>query len=781
MLRAMLRDMRAHLGRVAMTLVAIVLGVGFVVATWVVSDSAAETIANGQSRSDFAVIVETGERDRLSSIARAEGVVFGYSALVKTDGKLGTGYWPGQAGTDWDASERFHLVGGRGPVKDGEVALEERAAQDAGYAVGSTARLLRQDGTSQSVAVVGIYTYRKATADEQVPVVAYDEATALRLMEGAFTRVELFGADPDAIAAQVRAAGFDNARTQAQIVEERAREASRDAEVARNFLLAFAGVALMVGMFVIANTFTMLVAQRTRHFALLRAVGAKRRQVRRAVLGEAAVIGLAGSTIGAALGVLLGWVAMTLLRTTGETVMFAVSPAAILIGYLVGVFVTVVAAYGSARRGAAVPPVAALGTDYALPRRSLIVRSVLGFAALGGGTTAVLLTSGKTLTELQRVVGMAGALLGWLGILLLAPLLASAILLPLSRLVSRRGGVVARLAVRNAIRDPRRTAATASALMIGLALVTAFATVGESLSEAFSKIIKSEIRAETLMVRGVSGPLQADVLQKAPGNVTAVFFTDGLVDGDERPYTVIKGDGAGLARELPRGGALVPPRLGKKVGDTVTVDGKPLRVNGIYDDESFVFTGVVIDDPALLPSGDKASYLDGVYVTGADRKALDAAFADRPDIVVQDRAELIQEFIGPLGLALAIVYALLGAAVLIAVFGVVNTLALSVLERTREIGVFRAVGASRGLVRRAIRRESVVIALYGGLLGVGVGVLLGGVMQHVILTTPILSMAVPLPMVAGALGGMVVVGVLAALWPARRAARTDVLAAIATT
>ncbi|WP_117210418.1 ABC transporter permease [Allorhizocola rhizosphaerae] len=778
MLRAVLRDLRAHPGRVSMTLVAIVLGVGFVVATWVVSDSAAATIVSGQTRADFAVIVRTKDPAPLASIARAEGVVFGHSAVVKSDGKLGTGYFPEMAGTDWDASDRFHLIGGRGPEKAGEVALEERTAKDAGHGVGSSVRLLRQDGTSETVTVVGIYTYRTAAADEPMPVVAYDEATALRLAGGSFAWVELFGADPDAIAAQAKAKGFEDVKTRQQIADERAKEASQEAQIARNFLLVFAGVALMVGMFVIANTFTMLVAQRTRYFALLRAVGAKRRQVRRAILAEAAVIGLIGATVGAALGVGLGWVAMTLLRSTGETVIFAVSPLAILVGYLVGLVVTVVAAYGSARRGAAVPPVAALGTDYALPRRSLVIRTVLGFLALGGGTTMVLLTSHTDLSDWQRVVGMAGALLGCVGLLLLAPLLASAVLIPLSRVVSQRGSVVARVAVRNSIRDPRRTAATASALMIGLALVTAFATVGESLSDTFSRVVKADIRAETLVVRGVNGPTQDDIVPKVPGDATAVYHGWGEVDGRDRSITVVRGNGKGLARELPRGGALVREQFGKKVGDTVTVMGKTLRINGVYVDESFLYNGVVVDDPALLG---EHSYLDGVYVADADRRALDAAFAERPDIIVMDREQLIMEFIGPLQLALGIVYALLGAAVLIAVFGVVNTLALSVLERTREIGVFRAVGASRGLVRRAIRRESVVIATYGGLLGVGIGVLLGGVMQHVILSQPIFSMAVPLPVVAGALGGMVVVGVLAALWPARRAARTDVLAAIATT
>ncbi|HCT79530.1 MAG TPA: ABC transporter, partial [Micromonosporaceae bacterium] len=343
MLRAVLRDMRAHLGRVAMTMVAIVLGVAFVVATWVVSDSAAETIANGSSRSDLAVQVTANgpdakltaaDREKLAAlpgVRRATGVVIGHAAVVQSNGKLGDTYYPPEGGTSWDNSDRFALVSGRGPAASGEVALEEEVAKDAGLAVGATARMLKEDGTSESATVVGIFTYRKAGVHEGTPAVAYDQATAMRILGESFARVELFGADQTRLADAAKTAmGADFAvETGAELAADRKARAEEDAKMMRNFLLAFAGVALLAGMFVIANTFTMLVAQRTRHFALLRAVGAKRRQVRRAVLVEAAVLGLLGATIGSAIGVGMGWLTMRWLRTTGETVVFAVSPLAI--------------------------------------------------------------------------------------------------------------------------------------------------------------------------------------------------------------------------------------------------------------------------------------------------------------------------------------------------------------------------------------------------------------------------------------------------------------------
>lgn len=819
MLRAMLRDMRAHLGRVAMTLVAVVLGVGFVVATWVVSDSAAATVVSGSVRHDVAVVV-TGEERSLAAAAtelRAEmrglekvsTVVFGYSALVQSDGKLGDTYFPDQGATNWDGSERFALADGRGPVRAGEVALEEEVAQAAGYGVGDRVRMLAKDGSSEEAEVVGVFTYRKAGARELTPAVAYDHETALARFDPRW--IELYGADQESLGAQAKSVlgeGYE-IRTAADLEREREREANEEADLVRNFLLAFAGVALLVGMFVIANTFTMLVAQRTRHLALLRAVGAKRRQVRRAVLAEAGVLGLVGATIGAALGVGLAWLAMRIIPAAGETVIFAVSPAAIIVGYLVGLVVTVTAAYGSARRGAAVPPVAALGTDYALPRRSLVARTVLGVVALATGTTAVVATSATDISDGERVVGMGGALLAWLGVILLAPLLASAVLVPLSRLAGRYGSTVSRLAVRNAIRDPRRTAATASALMIGLALVTAFATVGESTSSSLTSVVRATIPSDTLIVQGAQPWFDPpeDVMARAaqvPGvtGMTAVTHAPAKIAHEGE----VKGAGITMVRADAVGTVLTPPvirgssdlsagvmvsegavrRHGLDVGDTVTIraesgDEVTRRVVGVYG-ESLIFNGIVVDEAAM--PGVVADYHDGIYLTGPDpdalHKALDAAFADRPDVLVHDRDGLIAQLTAPVKLALGIISALLGAAVVIAVFGVVNTLALSVLERTREIGVFRAVGASRTLVRRSVRRESVVIAMFGGMLGVGVGVLLGGVMQHILLSTPIFGLAVPVPVVLGALGGMVVVGVLAALWPARRAARTDVLAAIAT-
>jgi putative ABC transport system permease protein len=838
MLRAMLRDLRAHVGRVSMTLVAIVVGVAFVVATWVVSDTVAATITNGSTRSDLAARVtlqgEGGPGGRIvgsvggseplggpiteevrrklatvPGVTGATGVTIGYAALVRADGKVGDSEWPDENGTSWDSSQRFTLVDGQAPTGTGQVALEEGAAKDAGLEVGSSAKVLLAAGRSDTATVSGIYTYRTAGM-EGTPTIAYAPATATSLLGPGYTSIELFGADQVAITAAAGTAagpGFLVA-SGADLAAQAAAEAASASVQVKFFLLAFAGVALLVGMFVIANTFTMLVAQRTRFFALLRAVGARRRQVRRAVLGEAGVLGAVGAVLGVAAGIGLAAVVMAVLRQTGETILFTVSPVAIIVGLAVGVAVTMVSAWGSARRAAAVAPVAALRTDAVIPRRSLVLRTVFGFVAIALGATAVLATSAIHLTNGQRAVGMTGALLAWLGVLLLAPLLAAAVLRPLARIWGDRSGPAMRVALQNAIRDPRRTAATASALMIGVALVCAFATVSTSVESAFTGGIRDSMPARTFAITAALPGVDLDAA--AVAKVKSVSEVDALAAPLEtygrfgRAESQSFGRVTGLEPDA-LGRVLTPPvvagtadlvhgallatdlaaELDLAVGDPLTIDldGSilgPIPVTGIYE-RSEVLSGAIVN-PSLLPAGSRTG-LRTIYASGPDpaatRAALDKLFADRPDIRVSGRDQLIDEVARPIRLVLGVVSALLGAAILIAIFGVVNTLALSVLERTREIGVLRAVGASRRFVRRTVRGESVVIATYGGLLGVGVGLLLGGVMQHVLMDSLILDLTVPYQAVGVALVGMVLVGVVAALWPARRAAGTDVLTAIA--
>lgn len=847
----MLRDLRAHRGRVVMTLAAILLGVGFVVATWVVSDSLAKTVGQADSRS-VAVSVASGknrltEADlaklrALPGVTGSTPVTFGFTAVVKADGKLRTAYQPQIAGTQWDESGRFAVTSGRAPQRDGEILLLDKVASDAGLPIGSTARLLREDGGSHQATVVGTFSYR-TLGIEAVPDVVYAQSAAAAILGPGYDRIELSG-DPATVVAAARAAGFA-ARTGDDLRAEAVAAAEDSAGDARNMLLAFAGIALFVGAFVIANTFTMLVTQRTRQFALLRAVGATRRQVRRAVLAEAAVLGLLGSVAGALLGVGLGALVLNLLAASEDvTVVFAVSPGGIAVGLAVGVAVTVVSAYGAARRGAAVAPVAALRTDAALPRRSLAVRTWLGLGLIAAGGAAVAATAHLELTDPQRAVGMAGAVAAWCGVLLLMPRLVSAVLRPLAAVgaktsrpfaavgagsgtsraqepeiratsvisrkepvvISRRGPAM-RLGLRNALRDPRRTAATAAALMIGVALVTAFATVGATFQDNVRTGVSESVPKGTAVLQPTlpTMPLTPGVVEQAravPGvevvgarrylsvRVTAGGKTFGAVGSGVEKAAI----GTALRPRIIAGvgdldkGVLVTDGQARKhklaPGDRVTLrfsDGRTAEtvISGVYIG-SDALAGVVVD-AALAPAD---APIAAAFASGRDpsvvRAALRTAFADRPDVQVTDRDGLIEAGLRNFALLLGILYALLGTAVVIAVFGVVNTLALSVMERRREIGVLRAVGASRKLIRRTVRLESIVLALTGGAFGIVTGAAVGAVMQHLIFTRPLWEATLPWSTVVVTLAGMLAVGVVAAAWPARRAARADILAAITT-
>jgi len=821
MLRAMLRDLRAHKGRIGMTLVAIVLGVAFVVATLVVSDSTAASLSGAGTRSGVdgadgvAVAVRGPERggvltaadvDRLAALSgvdRATGVRAGRAALVGADGKVVAGRHD-RAGTGWDDTGRFALTDGRAPRRPGEVALAAPAARRAGLAVGDTARTLLADGRDERSEVVGVFDYRLLGV-ENAPTVAFDPATAATLLGDRYDRIELTGT-VDAAAVR-RAVPGDGIRVDsgAQLAAESRADALDAADSTRESLLAFAGVALLVGMFVIANTFTMLVTQRVRQFALLRAVGASRRQVRRAVLAEAAVLGLVGAAIGTALGVGLGLLAMWGFAPEGESVTYEVSPLAIVAGLAVGVGVTALAAYGSARRAASVAPVAALRTDAVAPRRNTVVRTVAGAVLLAAGAAAVAATAGSDLSTVQRVLGLCAGIVGWLGVLLLAPVFAGAVLAPVARLAGRRGGPAARLATRNAVRDPRRTAATSSALLVGLALVCAFATLGETMVAMTGAAVRATVPDGTTIVRSAAGdePLGTDVLARVsdtPG-VTGVAadrygFVGVRTPGGGGRTTVSAIEPAGFSSvltpaltegssDLRRGvvvGSNEAAMLGVGVGDEVALefDGAPpvrQRIVGLY--KTVEGQPLFYLDVAKAPAWFR-DQVTTVYAAGPVRDRLSAAFRDRPDVEVTDREGVIAADAEEFALLLAVMYAMFGAAIVIAVFGVVNTLALSVTERTHEIGVLRAVGATRRLVRRAVRLESVVICGYGGVLGIVVGLLFGAVMQHVMLGGALFDIAVPYEVIAISLAGMVAVGVLAALWPARRAARTDVLRSIAT-
>lgn len=798
MLKATLRDLFAHKGRVAMTIVAVALGVAATVASWVVSDSIAATLVHADVRTDVGMSVpgpltdaDRGRLAALSGVTRTTSVVSGRAGLVGPTGKLvDVGTLPEQAGTDWDDSGRFVLVAGRAPVRDGEVAVSAAA----GVPVGDRTRVLLARGQQNPVTVVGVFRYRTLGPDEPSPVVAFSPASTV--LGATYSRIEVTGADVAAVRAL-----YPKAATGNELALAAQEQAAGDAEDLRETLLPFAAVALLVGTFVIANTFTMLITQRTRQYALLRAVGAYRRQVRRSVLVEAVALGLVGGTVGEILGIALGPLLITVLRP-GQEITYTITPLAIGLGYSVALVVTTLSAYGSARRAATVPPVAALRLDAGRPE---LRRGLLGLLALVAGVIAVMATLDPGADTTERIVAIGGAIVGAVGILLLAPVLAGASLRPLIALTRRLAGPAMRLGVQNAARDPRRTAGTATAITVGLGLVCAFGTLSATLTALIGSADRVNIPVTTTILEPAAGrsatvdAADLGTVRALPGVTEAAAARNAIADvgyagGTTRfRVTAIEPSALGtvLTPQLTAGtadlrrGVVISQNqadmMGVRTGDTLTLGlgASTVRtvVEGVY--RATELQSSLYFDVARAPAEvrDRPSL---IYAAGPNaRAAVEAAFRDRPDVVVAGRDDLVAADIAAQALAFVVIDAMFGVAIVIGVFGVVNTLVLSVLERTREIGLTRAVGASRRLIRRMITVESLVISLFGALLGILVGVAVGAVMQHAMLGQELLTFSVPVDAIGLSLVGIVLAGVLAALWPAQRAARTDVLSAIA--
>jgi putative ABC transport system permease protein len=585
--------------------------------------------------------------------------------------------------------------------------------------------------------------------------------------------------------------GFE-ALDDAQIAAESQSSLEQGLSFITTFLLVFAAVALVVGTFLILNTFSIIVAQRTRELALLRALGASRRQVTRSVLIEALVVGLVGSTIGLALGfglalglkALFGAIGLDL---SGAGLVFAWRTVAV--AYAVGVLITLLAAYLPARRAAQVPPVAAMRDDVAMPESSMRRRLVAGgmLTAVGAGLMGWSLAADGGLTALG-----IGVLAVFVGVALLAPVIGRPIVGLIAAPFPRLFGPVGVLARQNARRNPRRTAATASALMIGLALVSAMAVLGQSTKASVDELIGSDLRADYVVSNAIGIPFSTDIagrIAAVPGvaEVVPVRYGQARIDGQDTFLTGTEVAGYGrmvtlTVREgsLDGGGVVVgadrAAQRGWHVGDvlpvTAVVEPSQLAGSTIVPLDVLQQSGQSPVDSTLYVA--RAPGSDAAAVTAA----IDTSIADLPTITAKDQAAFAAEQRAPVDQILTIVYALLGLAVIIAVLGIVNTLALSVIERTREVGLLRAVGLSRRQLRSMVRLESVAIAVLGAVLGVGLGLVFGISLRQALSGDGVSVLSVPVGQLAVFVLLSALVGVLAAVWPARRAARMDVLRAI---
>lgn len=839
MFRTALRNVFAHKARLLMTVLAVMLGVAFVSGTLVftntISEAYQKSSAKGFDQVDVAVTAKSEEDkgdtigksheltqallDRSAEVpgaARAIGVVNGFTAIADKDGKLIGGGFQSQGG-NYSGTEdpRYPLAKGSAPHGANQVAIDSETAKRAGYKVGDTVRI-SVDGPVLKPTVTGVFTTDDGNVAAGGSLALFDTATAQKLFgkPGTYDEIDVkaaSGTSQTALqAALKKALPADRVETTTgkELADSQARLISSSMSGLKQGLLVFAGIALFVGTFIIANTFTMLVAQRTRELALLRAVGASRRQVTRSVLVEAFVVGLVAAVTGLVAGIGIGAGLRSLMGSLGATVPdgpLIITPGTVGAALVVGVLITMLAAWLPGRRAAKIPPVAAMSSVHAkATTRSLVLRNTLGALFSGAGVAVVLAATTMDGSDGQAPMGM-GAVLLIIGVFILTPLLSRP-LIAAAAPAMRVFGISGKLARQNSVRNPRRTAATASALMIGLTLITGMTVMAGSLQKSIDKMATSAIRADYVVSMANGNELSPDVEKKLAkiDDVTAVSplrNAAARIDGETEYLTGVNGSAIGELTDLKVddgafevGGTKVvvdkdrAKSFGWKAGSTFTAhyeDGKAqqLTVAGVYEGNDLI-NGIMLDTATVSPHLNDVTDMQIMLKTSdgasdATKDRLEKALGSNPAIKVQDKKDLSDSIAQMFTLMLNMLYGLLAMAVIVAVLGVINTLAMSVFERSQEIGMLRAIGLDRKGIKRMVRLESLVISLFGGVLGIGLGVffgwaageLLGAKMATYELVVPWARMAVFLLLAA-------TVGILAALWPARRAARMNMLSAI---
>ncbi|MET9321791.1 FtsX-like permease family protein [Streptomyces sp. NPDC003038] len=848
MFRTALRNVLAHKARLLMTVLAVTLGVAFVSGTLVFTDTLSKALSSQSAKSYDGVAVsvtsygqsrdEDGKKQGepgisqqtldkikgLGGVDTVSGRVSGFAGVGDENGKLigsgwankGSNHAPAKNGKD----PRYTFTEGSGPAKADQIALDKETADKGKYKVGDKVRVAT-NGPVKEYALTGVFTTEDGAVNAGGSLVLFDTAVAqqLYLQPGFYQELSVsaaHGASADQLLADIKPlldADSTKAQTGTALAAQQAKDIEKEMSGFSTALLIFAGISLFVGVFLIYNTFTMLVAQRTKELALLRAVGAKRAQVMRSVLAEAGVVGLVSALIGLVSGIGLA-VGMRVLMESLEAKIPAgdlvIAPGTIVTALIIGVVVTTLAALVPAWRTGRIPPVAAMGSAH-LPAttKSLVLRNVFGIllGLAGLGITFLGVSMGSD----GRYVVAGGGFFLMLGLIVLLPLLSRPVIAAVRPLLERVFGVPGKLAAQNAVRNPRRTAVTAASLAIGLTLVTAMSVMGITMGKAVDRMSTDKLKADykVSMSGGMGGldPSVAQTLAKAPGIKavsphTAGYFRVGedfrsasgvnpAAIGDLLNIEVL----SGRLDSLGRGEIAVAEKTARKqnllVGSTLPVqydDGTKaeLKVGAVYKDLEGLLSPYVIDDK-ILSAHSEDPYIPEVYVntTGGDSKASEKAVIDalgnNPAISVATRQDMRNEMGGMINMSLNIMYGLLGMALIISVLGVVNTLAMSVFERTQEIGMLRAVGLDRGKVKNMIRLESVVISLFGAVLGVAIGVFLawaGGTTFSK--SVPGYELVLPYDRIGVFLLLAALVGVLAAMWPARSAARLNMLTAIKT-
>ncbi|MEV0715779.1 ABC transporter permease [Asanoa sp. NPDC050611] len=843
MLRATLKSLLARKVRLVLSGLAVVLGVMFVAGSFVLTDTLSRSFdsifSDAYSQTDVtvagkpkvAVSEMEGEQVPANIPASAVTTVSGLpgvsargvvaadgATLIGSNGKAVGSFGPPQLGESWlGENELTQLRDGVGPTADDEIAVNVGLATAGKVKVGDRVGVLTLDSKQRQFKIVGTFGY---SGDRDslggVNEIAFTEPVAQRLMLGApgvFSSIDVKATDgtsPEILKERVAAAlGSDyNVRTGEEAAADDAQGLKDGLSFFNNILLGFAGIALFVGIFLIINTFSIVVAQRTKELALLRAVGAGRRQVIGSVLTEAVIVGTVASVIGVGAGIGVGALLAFLAGKFAGGLSLAglgVPPVALIASFVVGLVVTIIAAVMPALRASRIPPIAAM-QEVATPDRPLTRVTTIG----GVVTAAAAALLGIGLYADGGLLLVAGGvLLAFVGVALLTPVLSRPVVGLLGRIFS--WSVPGKLGRLNSGRNPRRTAITASALMVGIALVTGVGVVASSAKTSIAGAVDS-IDAQ-LIIQGTQNgprpptfaPAVADQAKQVPGvrDVVGVASDLARVDGkqqfvtsvtDAAPIPAIYGSTAvaGDISTLGPDQVIVNEETAQdhnwSVGSVMTVQ----LTRG--SEHRYTVSGIAPTDKSIgeimLPAAAMQDFaqpalslgfvrLDEGTPVASVQPQLEALVADNPLVSVIDQAAFTEQQTGMIDQVLVMIQILLALAILIAVLGIVNTLALSVMERTRELGLLRAIGLSRGATMRMITVEAVVISVFGALLGVVVGGGLGAAVVRALRDQGFTDLTLPWSTIVLYLGVAALVGCVAAILPSIRAARLNVLGAIA--
>jgi len=846
MIRLSLRDLWSRKLRTALTLLAILLGVAMIAGTYVITDqidngfrnifekAAVGTDVTITRKAAFGNSLFTGagslpdtllpKVEAVSGVAAAEGSVGASGAVVVNGKPVSTGGAPTLVfSTSQPRFSSSTYVAGARPTRNGAVAINTKLADDKHLKVGDTIGLATEHGVEQ-VTISGVFNFGSSASIGGATLVATTLADAQRWynLEHQFSSISVAaepGVTPDTLAGRIKAAlpAYADVKTSAQSIADNT-QAISDAigGVLRTILLAFGGVAVIVGAFIIFNTFSITVAQRIREFAMLRSLGATRRQVLTSVVGEAFAMGLVASALGIAAGLGIAKGINALFHAVGADIPtsgIALAPRTIIISFVVGVGVAVLSALAPALRATRVPPVAALHEGAALPKSALsryatllaIIAAVAGALALAAG----MFLHGPTS---QRLLEMA---LGVVLIFIAVAMVAKHVVRPLANVIgwpaAKLFGTSGELARENTSRNPSRTAATAAALMIGLAVVVFVAVFAQGFKDSFVTALDRSLDAQLVVSTsdGTAVPAAAiDTIRAVSGvsDAAGIFTSTAKIDAKSTASTIgvnpasfgsmwrfhwLHGGNDLLLGRLSGGNALVEEQFAAKydlkTGSGFTAESptgarQRFKVIGEYRDPTLM-TGFTIAQTTfdqMFPTTQQ----DPLYIIATtDRPvtqvqpAVKAALKAYPTAKAQTKTEYTDSVKKQVNQLLVLIYALLAVSVIISIFGIVNTLVLSVYERTREIGMLRAIGMSRRQLRRVVRYESVITSIIGGILGTVLGVLFAYVVTSRLASQGI-TFAVPWGQLVAFLIIAAIVGVVAAVLPARRASRIDILEAI---